>query len=238
LGGKDMRRYELVPSTSVLLLPYSIGRDGAELILPARFRREYPHTWAYLERCEDALRGREDDNEKDAKGWYGRADWYGYIYPKNLELFGKPRLIVGDLILQASFALDAEGEFGFVSGYGIVLKPDFAEHLDYVLGLLNSALLSDFLKGVSTPLRGGWFRTFPQFLKQIPIKLPETAAEKRTAERIVAGVQTITSAKRRLRTSVLGDSQRERLEREVETQESQINRLVCQLYGVDTPADA
>ncbi|MBV6515358.1 MAG: Type IIS restriction enzyme Eco57I [Planctomycetes bacterium] len=228
LSGNDMRRYELVPPTSVLLLPYSVTREGAELIPSARFRGEFPHAWAYLERCKDVLRARED-------GRHDNENWYGFGRTQNLDLFEKPRLIVGDLILQSSFALDTEGEFGFVSGYGVTLRTEFAEHLELLLGLLNSELLSDFLKGVSTTLRGGWFRTFPQFLKQIPIKLPRTTAEKRLAERIAAGASAITAAKKRLRTANLGDNQRVRLEREVETQDSQINRLVCQLYGVDPP---
>ena len=99
----------------------------------------------------------------------------------------------------AAFALDERGDAAFVSGYGIILKPDFKELMAYFTGILNSDLVSGILKSLSTALRGGWYRTFPQFLRQLPIKLPETAEEKKLAERITQSVRAIMEAKATLR---------------------------------------
>jgi len=40
----------------------------------------------------------------------------------------------------------------------------------YVLGLLNSSLIETYWKQVSTPIRGGFYRFFSQFLTQLPIR--------------------------------------------------------------------
>jgi hypothetical protein len=90
------------------------------------------------------------------------------------------------------------------------------------------------LKSVSTPLRGGWYRTFPQFLRQIPIKIPQTADEKKKANRITDSVRAIMAAKAKLQTgqAKLSDRERAALEGEVEFHERRIDEAVFALYGV------
>ena len=99
---------------------------------------------------------------------------------------------------------------------------------------LNSSLLESYLQSVSTTLRGGWFRTFPQFLRQLPIKLPTTPAEKKLADQITQRVEQIIKLKKKLQGKQLGEQEKARLERQVEASEQQIDALVCRLCGVDT----
>ncbi len=159
--------------------------------------------------------------------------WYAYGRTQNLDLFGIPRILVPDMMERASYAFDERGDSAFVSGYGIILKEKYRELHAYFTGLLNSTLLSEYLKSVSTPLRGGWYRTFPQFLRQIPIKLPETVAEKKLAGRIADSVRAIMTAKTALRDPMLSDHEKSQLERTVETHEKRIDVDVFTLYGID-----
>ena len=102
--------------------------------------------------------------------------------------------------------------------------------------LCGNSLIDDdgeYLKSVSTPLRGGWYRTFPQFLRQVPIKIPETAAEKKLAARITDSVKAIMAAKASLQNTMLSDQGRSQLERTVENNEKRIDVDVFKLYGVD-----
>lgn len=229
LGGESIRRYEITASSAVVIVPYSqqesFGRRSLHLYTPAEMANESPRTWAYLKACETELRGRE-------RGRMDCDEWYGYVYPKNLDVFGTPRIIVRDIIQYASFALDFRGEHAFVSGYGIVPKAPYSELLPYLLGLLNSRLLSDYLKSISTPLRGGWFRPFPQFMGQLPVALPKTKEEKRSAKNVSDRVIGIIKLKKRLVDAHLSDHERAQLERELEAHERMIDELVCELYGV------
>ena len=228
LAGEDIRRYCLVESSAVVLLPYHRSRPGDRIAIVAvdELRQDFPNTWKYLLACEERLRGRE-------RGRMNHDEWYGYVYPKNLDVFGRPRIVVRDIVESASFALDTTGSQAFVSGYGIILKREHQQLLLFILGALNSKLLDHFLRSVSTTLRGGWFRAFPQFMGQLPIKLPESASERRDAERVSERVRQIIDAKKKLQATTLGHNERERLERQVEAHEARIDELVCRLYGVD-----
>jgi hypothetical protein len=99
-------------------------------------------------------------------------------------------------------------------------------------GKRNGVILNLYLKKVSTPLRGGWFRTFPQFLRQIPIKLPETTEDKKLASDIVQSVRVITEAKMKLRGDKLSDRERQSLQGDAEALEHRIDEAVFRLYGV------
>ena len=233
LGGDHIRRYELLPAEAFVVFPYEVlsGDRGVRLLPWSRIKKIAPKTAAYLRACEDVLRARED-------GAMDHEHWHAYGRTQNLDRFGKPRILVPDMMDNASFAMDTVAEAAFVSGYGIALKANFADHLPLLTGLLNSKLLAAYLKSVSTPLRGGWFRTFPQFLRFVPIKLPTTVEDKKLAARIVVGVRAIMVDKVKLRDANRSDRDRTSLEREVEYYERRIDEDVFRLYGVEGLPDS
>jgi hypothetical protein len=240
LAAQAMRRYQINADEDYVLIPYRLDSSrGAPLVAPQALAEKAPLTWKYLRSFEKELRGRE-------AGKMDHDGWYGFIYPKNLTLIGEPKILVPDIIERPAFSLDSKGGYAFVSGYGIVTKTQYLNHLEYLLGLLNSRLLGGYLKQVSTTLRGGWFRPFPQFMSQIPIKLPETKDEKKLADRIVESVHEIMNAKDKLRAPAppfagakgglkpagLSDRERGQLETTVDAHERRIDEAVFALYGV------
>jgi type I restriction-modification system DNA methylase subunit len=228
LGGDHIRRYDILPAAAVAVFPYEVqaANRGVRLLSLAEIREAAPKTFEYLKECERVLRARE-------AGAMDHDSWHAYGRTQNLDLFGIPRILVPDMMDVASFAMDKKAEAAFVSGYGITLKTEFLEFLPLLTGLLNSKLLAAYLKSVSTPLRGGWFRTFPQFLRLIPIKLPTTAENKKLADRITGGVRTIIDAKTKLRATKLSDREKSQIESEIEANERRIDETVFRLYGVE-----
>lgn len=231
LGGRDMRRYEIRPASRVLIAPYQSVRGQSPVLADAGYlAQRFPATWAYLKACEKALRGRED-------GKMDSLQWYGYVYPKNLEVMKRQKIMVPDIIEQPAFSLDERGAFAFVSGYAVVLRPKFAHHTRLVLAILNSRIAGNFLRSISTALRGGWYRPFPQFIGQIPIKLPGTTEEKKLADAIVHSVGRIIAAKTALQGPMLSDREINQFGSEVEAHEQRINELVLRLYNVEAIPD-
>ncbi|MGE3107185.1 MAG: N-6 DNA methylase [Phycisphaerales bacterium] len=227
LGAEHMRRYEVAHTAKVVLVPYiTVGAKTGDLILATEIESKYPATWAYLKECEKMLRGRED-------GKVDGPEWHRYVYPKNLEVMGSPKILVPDIVEHPTFSLDDKGRFAFVSGYGITLQPKYRSRILFIMGLLNSRPIGDYLKAVSTPLRGGWYRPFPQFMEQIPIKLPTTAEDKKLAERIEGSVRAIMDAKAALRQPTLSDRETKQHEAAIEAHEDRINKAVFALYGVE-----
>jgi TaqI-like C-terminal specificity domain len=132
------------------------------------------------------------------------------------------KILVPDIADRAAFALDEEGEFAFTSGYAITLKPEIEFTQKYLLALLNSRLLDYFWKRVSTPLRGGFYRYFTQFIEQFPIRPINFADKAERAEHDALGalVDRILKAKQ---ANAAADTSA--LEREIDAR-------VYRLYGL------
>lgn len=179
-----------------LILPYRYHNGRTELIPAADFKKDFPLAWKYLKAHEDQLRGRES----------GRADcaeWYGYIYPKNLFLFEGSKLIVQVISQCARYAYDRCSIY-FTGGgngpyYGIRwASPDELRSLHYLQALLNSRLLDFFHHRISTTFRGGYFSYGKQFIAQLPIRPINfgIASERAEHDAIVNLVERILAAKR------------------------------------------
>jgi type I restriction-modification system DNA methylase subunit len=229
-GAVHMKRWvPLIPDRAVLF-PYE-AHDGEWRLIPEkRFATEYPAAWAYLNENKKRLESRESDKMK------GKPGWYGYVYPKNLDVMTQPKILVPAIAQSAEYCLDARGEYHYVGsggggggGHGVVAN---GIDLHYLCGLLNSACLDAFLQRVTTPFHSGWFAYSKAYIAQIPIKVPETADEKKKAARIAESVRAIMAAKTRLRDARLSDRERRVLEGEVESLEARIDETVFALYGV------
>jgi len=191
LQGKEIKAYCIQPSGKVVLIPYEFRGGKSALIPISDYTSRFPKAAAYLQANKQFLENREN-------GRMRVAGWHGFIYPKNLEVMGSAKLLVPDIADRAAFAFDEKGEFAFTSGYGITLKSELQESPKYLLGLLNSRLLDWFWKRVSTPLRGGFYRYFTQFIAQLPIRPINfgDASERAEHDAIVKLVERILAAKR------------------------------------------
>ena len=162
LQGREMKPFSILASGKVVIIPYELNGSRMSLIPFAEITKSTPHIAHYLKQNRQTLEAREDGRMRSPQ-------WYGYIYPKNLDVMLEPKLLVPDIADRACFALDEDGHYAFTSGYGITFK-DTANHpLKFMLGLCNSRVLDFYWRRVSTPLRGGFFRYFTQFIEQLPV---------------------------------------------------------------------
>jgi hypothetical protein len=161
------------------------------------------------------------------------ANWYGYVYPKNLEIMSLPKILTPDIADCAQFSLDEKGEYTFTSGYGITLKIDIEVSQKYVLGLLNSNLLNIFLRSISTPMQNGFFRYFSQYLEQLPIRTIDfsNAADVAKHDHMIALVENMLSLHQRLSAAGM-PQEKEHLQRQIDQTDRQIDALVYELYGL------
>jgi hypothetical protein len=109
--------------------------------------------------------------------------WWGYIYPKNLDQFERPKVMLPGYNDKPAAALDNEGRFYHVSGYSLTLKPDATISLPVLAGLLNSRLLFWVLMKQGVALQRGFVEFRPQYLDKLPIAIP-ISEQRRALERI------------------------------------------------------
>jgi hypothetical protein len=190
-------------------------------------RKAYPKAWAYLHRNMPILAEREHGKFR-ATGWY-------QLYPKNLDLWEQPKILVPYMITRLSAYYDP-GKNYFVNvttgGFGVTVPPEHGD-LRYFTGLLNSRLLDWAMKKVSTSFHGGYFAANKQFLVQLPIRVLdlEDAGEKSAHDRMVKLVDSMLGMHKQL-ASAKGEAQRGAIQRQIEATDTEIDRLVYGLYGL------
>lgn len=224
LRGKQIRRYESPNSSSYLVCPYEISEHGSRLLTKAEFLSQYPLALAYLEENMPALRARE-------KGKFDGQNWYAFGYPKSMNLFQKPKIIVPDYNNIASFTFDPDGYF-YKTGYGAIVSDPVLSPI-YVLGLLNSPLLFGYLLSIGTSLRGGYIRFWTQFIEQLPIRTIDFAdpADRARHDRMVTLVEGMLDLHKRL-PAARTPQDRALLQRQIEATDRQIDALVYELYDL------
>jgi type I restriction-modification system DNA methylase subunit len=231
-GSLNIRRYYLSDVTKRLIFPYDVKDGKAPLIDEKEYRRRYPLAWHYLEQNRERLASRN-------KGRMGK-EWYGYVYKKNHTLFGALKLLVPAIATGSCFAADLEGKYYFVGsggggggGYGITLRESTKFSYAYLLGLLNSKLLSGYLKGTSTPFRGGFIALNRQYIEQLPIRGIDLSdpAEKARHDKMVVLVERMLDLRKKL-AAAKNPNDKTNLQREIETTDRQIDQVVYLLYGL------
>jgi hypothetical protein len=178
----------------------------------------------YLERNKARLVARE-------KGRFRGENWYAFGYPKSMTLFQRPKIVVPDYNNVASFTFDSGGHF-YKTGYGIIVG-DESLSLLYVLGLLNSRLLFQYLLSIGTSLRGGYVRFWTQFLEQLPIRAIDFSdpTDKSHHDKMVELVEGMLSFHKQLAAAKTPD-EKIRIQRQIDATDQQIDNLVYELYGL------
>src|SRR5207247_5019777 len=93
------------------------------------------------------------------------------------------------------------------------------------LALLNARLLDFRLRNVTTTFHGGYFAANKQYIEQLPVRLPRRSAT------LIELVETMLGLQRE-RAKARHPQDKERIEREINATDRQIDRLVYELYGL------
>jgi len=189
LSGTDVKRYRVPSKHQYVIFPYEIVEGKAKLIPIDRIKKDYPLTYAYLMANKKTLENRE-------RGVMKGPNWHGYIYLKNMDKQGLRKLCVPRLVMRIQSFYDSKGEFYLdnVDVGGITLKEGNDQNYWYICTLLNSALLSFYLRKTSTQFRGGWLSCNKQYLSQLPIKMSEDKTRSSLAS-LAQRITRLTSAK-------------------------------------------
>ncbi len=227
LQGREIKPYALLPSGKLVIIPYWSEHGRVRLLSEGELESKFPRVLAYLRENKSCLQNRENGRMRG-------AGWYGYVYPKNLDVMKSQKVLVPDIADRASFALDEAGAYAFTSGYGITLRRTVRESPKYILGLLNGKLLDFYLKSVSTTMRGGFFRYFTQFIERLPIRTVNfsNATDKGRHDKMVELVDRMLELNKQKHSGKLAPSQGQRVDREIAATDQEIDKLVYELYGI------
>ncbi len=116
-----------------------------------------------------------------------------------------------------------------------ILQLSNGPHLNYLLGILNSRLLSwYFLCKSNVAQRDDFSKIILKETRDLPIRLAEVSnpSEKTRYERIIALVDRMIELNTKKHSGRLAPSDLARLERDISATDEEIDELVFDLYGI------
>ena len=233
--GRDVRRYRAEHALDHLVFPYEELR-GEFSILTEESMCRYPKAWAYLQANKGRLGKRV---------WFGQTatelsgQWYGMVYLDSLAAFRRPHILTPSLSDRSNFAL-GDGHL-FVTGTAgvtsVIPSSDAPMAIEYLLGLLNSRLLSLYATAHSPVFSGGFYKFSAPYLKQLPIRPiefddPDDVAQH---DRMIELVKSMLEMNERLHgesSRKFTPQERRVLEGRIASTDREIDQLVYDLYGL------
>ena len=216
INSKDIDRYFLKNSGKYLIyIDSTIDVD------------KYLNIHRYLLSHKKELSQRNEVN----KGLYA---WYRLERPREKFVFdAKEKLVVPYRAEKNRFAFDDQQSFNDGGGsYAIILKDNINLNLKYVLGILNSDLMNWYYGFIGKP-KGKMREYFNIPMSKIPIhKIGfSNPAEKAQHDKLVALVENMLELQKKYHDARM-ERDKELYERQIQIVDTQIDRLVYDLYGL------
>ena len=104
--------------------------------------------------------------------------------------------------------------------------------IKYLLAILNSSLFGTIIKAQSTNLRGGYIKFSKQYIETAPIVTPDEAGPDKV-KALVTQVDEIVRLRQQLAASK-SPHDKGALERQIHALGQQIDKAVCEIYGVES----
>ena len=220
LGGEDIRRY-IFNETGLWLI---FTRRGVNIT-------QYPAIQEHLSKWKAQLAPKKSSKDKVGRkpgsyAWYEIQDDVAYF-----QVFDGLKIIYPDIAKGPRFTLDTEGHYLANTAY--CLGTDDR----YLLGVLNSKLFWFSISNLSIPfgVRAGQYRyrLIYQYMEKVPIRVIDftSTTDKDKHGQMVSLVERTLDLHQRLSAAAYPDD-KTRLQRQINTIDQEIDRLVYGLYGL------
>jgi len=170
-----------------------------------------------------------------ARAAYKRGDcqWWQYTWPLHKECLGRSRLYCPYLAAHNRFALDAGKLFLGLTDTTVLYDAGQPEDLRYILGLLNSRLLTFRFRFMAKLKSGGILEYFWNTLSKMPIRRINfsDSKDKSRHDRMVKLVETMLGLQTKL-ASARTAQDKTAIQRQIAATDRQIDQLVYELYGL------
>lgn len=164
-----------------IIFPYIIDNGRATLIPASKIKAEYSHAYEYLHSIKDKLDQRAVSPRRRGD------DWHKFGRSQSLTKFsGRPHIIWPVLSLGPKYVIDRSGLVMFTGGgngpyYGLELKDDTSESIEYVQAALSYWLTEELVSCKTSVFRGDYYSHGKQFVVGLPIRRIDFSDKAETA---------------------------------------------------------
>jgi hypothetical protein len=149
--------------------------------------------------------------------------------------FSAPHLLTPSLSNRANFAPGKDQLFvtGTAGVTSVIPKQDIKESIWYLLGLLNSRVLSWYALAHSPVFSGGYHKFSAPYLEKLPIRRIDfqSEADRSRYDKMVDLVERMLALHKQLPSAKMPHEQ-ESVQRAIAATDRQIDALVYELYGL------
>ena len=212
----DIQRYRIVDRGEYLLFPHDVDAIGQ---LPAGVREHLTAHAAELKQRAAYQRG--------------NCQWWQYTWPLHAEHYGqRQRMLCPYLAKDNRFAIDDGDEFLGLTDTTVLFDNGQPESMRYLLGLLNSRLLTWRFRSIGKLKSGGIYEYFWNSVSRLAIRRIDfdDASDKAAHDRLVSLVEQMLDAIRQQ--GAASGHAKEIATRKCAALDRQIDALVYELYGL------
>lgn len=229
--GNEVERYKTIEPGVFIIYPYhNVDNEEARLIPEVELSVEYPNVYRHLLLYKDRLMLRMDSRRYFA----GNDNWYCHVRSGNFQHILSRKFLVKGIDVRVSVGLlDSGNAFSGANCPGIILEAECGFSDMYFWGLINSRVMTYYLRRVCPPKLGGYTRFNANSISEAPIRTINFAdpADKARHDQVVGLVERMLDLHKRL-PGAKTPQERALLQRQVDATDRQIDALVYELYGL------
>jgi hypothetical protein len=205
-------------------------RDSGEMLLYLEDFRKFDDLPPEV---EEHLKAHQKELKERAAYQRGDCEWWKYTWPLHKERAHRAKLLCPYLATRNRFALDSDQKYLGLTDTTILYDADQPEDMRYLMGLLNSRLLSFRFASIGKLKSGGILEYFWNSVSKLPIRRVDfsNGTDKDRHDRMVSLVERMLELHKQLATAKTGD-EKTRIERQIDATDAQIEKLVYELYGL------
>lgn len=225
----SIRLFDTPSANAVIIFPYDITDNSAEVYSEEMMKDEFPMCWSYLNHHKSKLKKRSISGKDPL--------WYQYGRSQSLtKFYNTPKIIFPVLSKEQSYAYD-EKDIQFTGGgngpyYSIISTSRYS--ILYLLGLLSHPAIEAMVKSRASEFRGAYYSHGKQFIENLPIKVIdfEDKEEKGKHDEIARLVKNLINTKISIK-SVYNAGKRAVLQRKYKQLREMLINQVNELYRID-----
>lgn len=182
---------------------------------------------------------RKSKLEERAAYQRGNCSWWRYTFPLHKELYKRRHLIAPYRADGLRFAFQEEFNYlGLTDTTVVFEKDDLDENFLYLLGLLNSSLMTFRFRRMAKLTGDDMWECLPNVLEKLPIRRInfEDPAEVGHHDQIVALVKELLHLVKEMRCTASDDEVRQTAPK-IDGKERALDDLVFELYGINDSRD-
>jgi hypothetical protein len=227
LKGEDVSRYANAHAALCCIYPYKLVGEKTTILEETELSSRFPLAYAYLSEFKSELK------KLRLKFKTNPRYWYSCHRGRSMSAFARERIITQEISLGCNMTLDSHGLYHNTTVYSLLPNASVSENILCWLGILNSKLMWWFLKNTGNVLRGGYFRFKTEYLNPFPLPrfVLSRTADKTRHDQMVKLVEQMLELHQRL-SAAKTPPEKTSLERQIAATDTQIDRLVYELYGL------